>query len=328
MSYIDKKVCMDEIRMKIGDIVPGNDVERVMTLVDDVLIDYDITSVRENDEDTSSEQILEFYLTTIEIQGFAKGTVKGKKCYLRRLLEGTNVPFKKMRTEHIMSFLKREKDRGLSATSIENYRHAFNAFFEWMMREELITKNPMLRVMPFKVADIMRFPFSDTELRRLDEAAKDTRERAIIAFLRATGCRIHEVEQVNRNDIDWKTGRLKVLGKGAKERLVYIDDVSAMLIRRYLDGRTDDNPALFIGRGSDRLTAGWLRTICKQIGARAGVEGVHPHRFRRTLATNLLKAGMPLERVRKILGHADISTTQTYIYVDDTDVANDYRKYM
>jgi len=328
MSYIDKQTCLEAIRLRLGDIVPGNDIGRVMRLVDDVLIDFDITAFKIEETDTGSEQILEFYLSSIEIQGFAKGTVYGKKRYLQRLLDFTGVPFKKMRTEHIMAYIKAEKDRGISQTTLENYRHAFNAFFDWMIREELITRNPMLRVMPFKKANIMRFPFSDIELRKMDEATRDPREKAVIAFLRATGCRIHEVVAVNREDIDWKTGRLKVFGKGSKERMVYIDDVNAMLIRRYLDERTDSLPALFVGKGSERLTAGWLRAICKEVGARAGVEGVHPHRFRRTLATNLLKAGMPLERVQKILGHAKITTTQTYIFVDDTDVANDYRKYM
>ena len=328
MSYIDKKMCMESLRLKLGDIIPGNDIDQVITLVDDVLIDYDITAIKKDESDTSSEQIAEFYLTTLEIQGYAKGTIDGKKRYLKKLLEFTGVPYVKMRTEHIMSFMKHEKDRGISPATIENYRHAFNAFFDFMIREELIVKNPMKRVMPFKTADIMQIPFSDTEVRLLDEGAKTDRDRAIIAFLGATGCRVAEATAVNRDDIDWQNGRLKVFGKGSKERIVYIDDVSAMLIKRYLETRKDDLPCLWLGKRGERLEPGGMRYILKEIGKKTGVKGVHPHRFRHTLATNLLKAGMPLERVQKILGHSKITTTQNYIFVDDTDVANDYRKYI
>ena len=327
MSQIDKRICLDELRQRLGDIITANDVVRVVNVVDDILIDFDVVSVRSDSPDTDSEQLLEFFLTTIEIQGYAPKTVYGYKRILMRLYKETGVPFKKMRTEHIMEFLAGEKKRGISPVTIENYRHTFNSFFAWMIREEIITKDPMLRIMPFKMPDIMKLPFTDTELKKLDEAANSVRDRAIVAFLGATGCRVAEAVSVDRAEIDWQKNRLKVFGKGSKERMVYIDSVSAMLIQRYLNERTDDLPALWIGRGSERLTADQMRIILKKIGARAGVEGVHPHRFRRTLATRLLRAGMPLERVQKILGHAKITTTQKYIFVDDTDVANDYRKY-
>ena len=156
MSYIDKKMCMESLRLKLGDIIQGNDIDQIITLVDDVLIDYDITAIKKDESDTSSEQIAEFYLTTLEIQGYAKGTIDGKKRYLKKLLEFTGVPYVKMRTEHIMSFMKHEKDRGISPVTIEHHRHTFNAFFDFMIREELIVKNPMKRVMPFKTADIMQ----------------------------------------------------------------------------------------------------------------------------------------------------------------------------
>jgi site-specific recombinase XerD len=118
-----------------------------------------------------------------------------------------------------------------------------------------------------------------------------------------------------------------VTGKGSKERIVYLAGVQKMLVRRYVDERKDDLPALFVGKGSERLTPGGIRRILTKISKQSGVEGVHPHRFRRTLATNLMKAGMPIERVQKILGHVKITTTQLYIYVDDTDVQHDYMRY-
>ena len=327
MSYMDKRVCMASARERIGEIVPEAMADRIITILDDVLIDFDVTAVQTEAEDLNSAQLLEFYLTAAELQGYAPGTLYGYKRILLKLQEYTKTPFRKMRYENIMSFMKSEKDRGISPVTMENYRHAFNAFFGWLKREEIIAKNPAERVQRFKAPDVMRLPFSDVELRLLDEAALTARDRAIIAFLGATGCRVAEAVSVNREDIEWEHKRLKVMGKGSKERLVYIDDVPKMLVQRYLEERKDEFSALFIGRGSERLTPSGMRKILREIGQRAGVEGVHPHRFRRTLATNLLKSGMPLERVQKILGHTKITTTQRYIYVDDTDVANDYSKY-
>lgn len=327
MSTIDKRIYIDTLRQRLGDVVPANDMERFLTIADEVLIDFDIQSVGQLGEDLDSGQLLEFYLMQLEVRGCAPGTIYGKKRKMKILLEFTGVPFRKMRAEHIMAFMQAERERGISQVTLDNDRHAFNAFFTWMKNEELISKSPMDRIMPIKRPNVMRLPFTDTELRLIDEAATSTRDKAIIAFLEATGCRVAEAAAVNIADIEWDRDRLRVIGKGSKERVVYLAGVQKMLVRRYVDERKDDLPALFIGKGSERLTPGGIRRILNRISKKAGVEGVHPHRFRRTLATNLMKAGMPIERVQKILGHVKITTTQFYIYVDDTDVQHDYMRY-
>ena len=327
MSTIDKRIYIDALRQRLGDVVPANDMERILTIADEVLIDFDIQSVGQLGEDLDSGQLLEFYLMQLEVRGCAPGTIYGKKRKMKILLEFTGVPFRKIRAEHIMAFMQAERERGISQTTLDNDRHAFNAFFTWMKNEELISKSPMDRIMPIKRPKVMRLPFSDTELRLIDEAATSTRDKAIIAFLTATGCRVAEAAAVDIADIEWDRDRLRATGKGSKERIVYLAGVQKMLVRRYVDERKDDLPALFVGKGSERLTPGGIRRILTKISKQSGVEGVHPHRFRRTLATNLMKAGMPIERVQKILGHVKITTTQLYIYVDDTDVQHDYMKY-
>ena len=142
----------------------------------------------------------------------------------------------------------------------------------------------------------------------------------------ATGCRISEVCGLNRGDIDFTNRQCVVIGKGDKERTVYMDDVSTMLLQRYLKSRIDDCEALFIGKGTERMTPGGIRTMLKKLALKANVENVHPHRFRRTLATTLIKHGMSIEEVAQILGHEKIDTTMKYIYIDQSNVKNSYTR--
>lgn len=146
-------------------------------------------------------------------------------------------------------------------------------------------------------------------------------------MLEATGCRISEICQINRDDIDFIDREIKVYGKGRKERMVYIDKLTTMLLQEYLNSRTDNLPALFIGKGSDRLTPGGISKLLKSIAEKAGVDGVYPHKYRRTLATDLIGHGMPLEEVQKLLGHENINTTMQYVIVDQQAVKNSYNKY-
>ena len=229
-----------------------------------------------------------------------------------------------------------KKDHGNSDRTIEGYRAVLNSFFGWLSREGMIHDNPCANISPITCAKKVRTPFSEVDLYKIvekcdfnsgDRCTTD-RNKTIVSFLGSTGCRISEMCALNRDSIRLDDMECVVHGKGNKDRVVYIDDVTAMLLKRYLDSRTDDSPALFIGRGSDRLTPGGVRHILKTIEARAGVENVHPHRFRRTLATNLIGHGMPIQEVSRLLGHENLDTTMTYCYVDQKSVKSSYQKYL
>ena len=198
MSTIDKRIYIDTLRQRLGDIVTANDMERVLKVADDVLIDFDVRAIGQKGEDIDSEQLLDFYLMQCEVRGFAQGTLYGYRRKLKRLLESSGTPFKKMRSEHIMEYMRKEKARGISTVSMDNDRHTFSAFFTWMIKEEVITRNPMDRIPPFRKPTLIRIPFSDTELRLIDEAAKSTRDKALIASLTATGCRAGEASAIDR----------------------------------------------------------------------------------------------------------------------------------
>lgn len=168
----------------------------------------------------------------------------------------------------------------------------------------------------------------DVDLELLKTHCKRTRDKAIILFLLSTGCRISEVTQLNRTDVDFDNLVCKVLGKGNKERMVYIDAVTAMILNEYLQSRKDDSPALFVGKGSPRLSQGGIRLVLKNIQKDAQIKTtVHPHRFRRTLATNLIHRGMPIQEVARILGHEKLDTTMKYVCLNDSDIKFSYNKF-
>lgn len=173
----------------------------------------------------------------------------------------------------------------------------------------------------------MKKPYSAVELERIRSACSNVRDLALVDFLYSTGCRVSEVSHLDISDIDFDSLECTVVGKGNKERIVYLSDVAAMHLQEYLQGRKDVSEALFSGKGSDRLSKNGIEATLKRIGKKAKVENVHPHRFRRTLATNLLDRGMNIQDVAKILGHADLKTTQIYCFISQKNVKVAYQRY-
>lgn len=169
--------------------------------------------------------------------------------------------------------------------------------------------------------------FTDIDMEKLSRSCKCKRDRAIIAFLASTGCRVSEVTGLDRDAVDLDQLTCVVHGKGNKERRVYLDGVTGMLIRAYLAERKDADPALFVNRYNVRMNPDGVREMLNRVAEEAGVEHVHPHKFRRTLATNMARHGMPIQEVARILGHDKIDTTMRYVVLDDEDIKHQYRKF-
>ena len=169
--------------------------------------------------------------------------------------------------------------------------------------------------------------YTDAELERLNWFCGNIRDRAILHFLRSTGCRISEITGLNRDQVNLELLECVVHGKGNKERTVYLDEVAGMLLAEYLNGRIDDVPALFINKQHDRLNPGGVRAMLNKLAEKAGVAHVHPHKFRRTLATGLARHGMPIQEVAKVLGHEKLDTTMKYVVLNKDDVKASYRRY-
>ena len=325
MSMESKHRLLKDIEQRIGDTITANSMDSVMGMIAGELDHFDVESIQQPED--MGMDMLKAYLDAKLIEGRSENTIERYRYAIVNMLNAVQCPIRQISVFHLRSYLMRERERGLSDQSLEGMRSVFSAFFNWLQRENLIRVNPCSNLGPIKCAKKVRIPYSEIDIEKLKSACSCIRDKAIITFLLTTGCRISEVVGLNRDDVDLRSMSCKVLGKGNKERMVYFDSVATMYIRGYLLSRIDNKPALFIGKGTERMTPGGVRRMLNTVAEIAGVDHVHPHRFRRTLATNLIAHGMPIQEVARILGHDKLDTTMKYVYLDDQDVQNSYRRY-
>lgn len=325
MSIAAKQLLLKEIERQLGSDLTVDQVNSVMPKLGSIISGFDIEQILQSDG--AAKDMLDAFLEAKEIEGRSPKTLERYKYLITRFLEQSKTPTSKISVYHIRSFLMAEKKRGISDSTLEGLRSVLSSYFGWLHKEGLIQTDPCGNLGAIKCQKVVREPYSDTDIERMKEACDSQRDRAIIAFLLSTGCRISEVCALNRSDVDFQAGECTVLGKGNKERVVYLDSVALMLLKRYLDKRTDAHNALFIGLRHERLEPGGVRAMLKVLEQKTGVVNIHPHRFRRTLATNLIAHGMPIQEVAAILGHDKLDTTMKYVYLEKSSIKNSYRKY-
>lgn len=326
MPILDKNLLIDRIEERLNDFVPANTVRRILEEISAEMTGFDVSAIPDG-VDQDGEDLVALFINAKECEGKSKKTIERYEYILRGLQKAVGVPLKDVTVYHLRQFLMSEKERGIAPGTIDGKRSIYSSFYGWLHDEGLIRKNPTANLAPVKRPKEIKHPFSAVEIKKLRDNTTNLRDAALVEFLLSTGCRVSEVCSVNRSDIDFKQQKLIVNGKGSKQRTVYLDDVTCMVLQNYLRTRKDFSPALFIGKGSDRLTADGIRRALNTIAEKAGVEGVHPHRFRRTLATNLIDHGMSIQEVAAILGHDKLDTTMTYVYVNQRNVETAYRRY-
>lgn len=321
---------LNDIQSKMYGMFSKEQIDVFSNVLTNVLNDYSVTksSTEIVPYDDGNARMLKKYSACLIVNGKSEKTVVAYSHTIRKLAEFLQKPYEDMDTFDIRYFLASEKKRGLSDRTLENMRANLSAFFQWMTLEEIFSKNPCMRIAPIKYADKVRFPFSSVEIDALRSACKNLKERALIEFLLSSGVRVSELSDMKITDVDMDTLSVHVVcGKGAKGRKTYIDELCKVHLQKYLLAREEKQDILFCNRLHEKLNPGGVRFILKSIGERAGVENVHPHRFRRTFATNLSKRGMDIQEIRKLLGHSNINTTLGYIYTDDSKVHASYRQY-
>ena len=327
MSTVDKTVLMRKIASELSTEFTDDQLNSAMCIISSSMDQYDVESSGDSAHCIDTGEMISAFLSAKEIEGRSKKTLERYRYCIKRLLDAVPVPLTSMTVYHIRKYLMDVKAAGSSDRTVEGYRAVFNSFFGWLNREGLLPRNPCANISSIKCAKQIRKSFSETDIERLSECCECTRDRAVVYFLLSTGCRISEVCALNRDDVDLKSMECVVFGKGAKQRKVYLSEVAGMYIARYLAERKDLSPALFAGKGTNRMTPGGIRFMLKKLEERSGVENVHPHRFRRTLATNLINHGMGIQEVAVILGHDKLDTTLKYLYVAETNVKNSYLKF-
>ena len=324
MAIEAKALFLKNLEQQLSTTITAADMSKVLSAVADQLADYSVIYAA---HETPIDDLLDAYTAAMQIQGRSEKTIERYKYLIGRMMQDVNVPTRSITVYHLRQYLAKEKARGISDRTLEGTREVFSAYFNWLHREQLIDTNPTANLGAIKCPKKIKMTYSEIDIEKMKFCCKTLRDRAIISFLMSTGCRISEMTKLNRDDVDLANLECTVLGKGNKERTVFLDSVTGMLIRDYLNQRKDDSPALFLSKRKKRLTAGGVRAMMVRLAKASTVEHVHPHKFRRTLATSLIRHGMPIQEVAAILGHDKLDTTMQYVVLDKTDVKNSYRKY-
>lgn len=329
MTIHAKKQLVTDVTEEIGDFLTVTQTRQVGRILDEHLDDYLLTEKTQEETDPESQDLLKIFLEAKRTEGCADSTVKAYAYKLERIMQEIAKPVKQITVYDLRSYLIAEKNRGISDRTLDGDRAKMASFFGWLWKEKLIDDNPCQNLGPIKYAKEIRLPFTETEVEQMRTGCMNKRDLAMMYFFLYTGARVSEVSALNISDINFSRKSAKVFGKGRKERTVYFNDVTAMLLKAYLDSRTDDDPALFVGLKGDhsRLVPQGIRAVMKELEKRTGVTNIHPHRFRRTLASRLAQHGMPVQNIKEILGHENINTTMTYIYIDQHDVQSSYWRY-
>lgn len=274
---------------------------------------------------------IELFIASKKIEGCSENTLKYYSNTLTKMLNAISKNIYNIETNDLRLYLSTyQTEKNCSKTTLDNIRRIMSSFFSWLEDEDYITKSPVRRIHKVKTTQMVRETLSDENLEHLRDKCTHPRDLAIIDLLISTGIRVGELVKLNRTDINFGERECIVLGKGDKERLVYFDAKTKVHLQEYLDTRTDSNPALFVGRCApwNRLSIAGVERFLSRLGSKSEVRHVHPHKFRRTMATMAIEKGMPIEQVQKLLGHAQIETTLHYAIVNQSNVKIAHKRYV
>ncbi len=290
-----------------------------------------LTDSTASNTNIENDEYLKMFLDAKRIEGCSDRTLKYYRVTVEHLLKKIETPIRKMSTEEIRSYLVAyEKNSKCGKVTIDNIRRNISSFFSWLEEEDYILKSPMRRIHKIKTKTVVKEVISDEAMEKMRDGCKDTRDLAIIDLLYSTGIRVGELVRLDIKDIDFEQRECVVFGKGDKERRVYFDAKAKIHLMEYLASRTDDNPALFVTLDAPhaRLKISGVEIRLRALGRELSLNRIHPHKFRRTMATRAIDKGMPIEQVQKILGHSQIDTTMQYVVVNQDNVKNSHRKYI
>ena len=311
--------------------------ENQLELLNDVtrkaLSECEITPKATEEEQRNKEnaELLGAFISSKKVEGCSDKTIHYYKSSIEKLIAAVKKNVCEVATNDIRCYLaEQQEQRGLSKVTIDNLRRIYSSFFSWLEDEDYITKSPVRRIHKVRTDALVKEVLTDENIEVLRDSCQELRDIAMIDLLLSTGMRVGELVKINREDIDFQERQCVVFGKGNKEREVYFNARTKIHLKRYLEQRTDANPALFVSlhAPNTRLTISGVEVRLRQLGKKVNLNKVHPHKFRRTLATMAIDKGMPIEQVQKMLGHVKIDTTLHYAMVNQANVKIAHRKYL
>ena len=278
-----------------------------------------------------NEEYLRLFLEAKKIEGCSERTIQYYRCTIEHLLASTSTPLRRLCTEEIRSYLVNYQTlRNCSKVTVDNVRRNISSFFSWLEEEDHILKSPMRRIHKIRTKTVVKETISDECIEKMRDSCQEPRDLAIIDLLYSTGIRVGELVRLNIADINFEQRECVVFGKGDKERRVYFDARTKIHLMRYLQQRTDTNPALFVTLAAPfaRLRISGVEIRLRTLGRKLNLPRIHPHKFRRTMATRAINKGMPVEQVQKILGHSQIDTTMQYAIVNQSNVKYAHQRFI
>ncbi len=282
-------------------------------------------------EKISNEEYLSMFLAAKQIEGCSARTIQYYKVTVEHMIRRIPLEIRKITTDDIREYLaKYQKMNSCGKVTVDNVRRNLSSFFSWLEEEDYILKSPMRRIHKIKTKQAVKEVITDEMIEQLRDHCRCKRDLAMIDLLYSTGIRVGELVGLNRTDINFEERECVVYGKGDKERRVYFDAKSKLHLQDYLKERVDDNPALFVTLDApyERLKISGVEIRVRELGRKLNMDKIHPHKFRRTMATRAIDKGMPIEQVQKILGHSQIDTTMQYAIVNQNNVKSAHRKYI
>ncbi len=282
-------------------------------------------------EESSNDVLMDAFIAAKRVEGCSEKSLKYYQTTITNMLSEIDKNIQEIDTNDLRLYLTEyQKKKGAGRVTIDNIRRILSSFFAWLEEEDYILKSPVRRIHKVKSASIVKETYSDEELEKMRDNCTTTRDLALIDILASTGMRIGELVLLNRDDINFSERECIVFGKGDKERMVYFDARTKIHLQSYLKERIDDNPALFVSLRSPftRMSIGGIESRLRTMGRKLEISKVHPHKFRRTLATMAIDKGMPIEQLQRLLGHERIDTTLQYAMVKQSNVKNAHRKYI
>lgn len=312
-----------------------NDMSEVLNVaqmkkLQEVLIERLVTQ-QARPEESNNDEYLDMFLTAKRIEGCSERTLEYYRSTIKMMLDKIKTPVRQMTTEMLRDYLSQYQEiNNCGKVTIDNIRRNLSSFFSWLEEEDHILKSPIRRIHKIKTKKVVKEIISDENMEILRDGCNEMRDLAMIDLLASTGIRVGELVNLDIADLNFEERECIVYGKGDKERKVYFDARTKLHIQKYMESRNDDNPALFVSLNApyQRLQISGVEIRLRELGRQFEICNIHPHKFRRTMATRAIDKGMPIEQVQKLLGHQQIDTTMQYAMVNQSNVKSSHRKYI
>ena len=325
-----KEEIVSEVVQQMLPFLDNVGVKKLKEVLEHTLFYYEISATAVEQED-DSEDLVNAFLSAKRIEGCSEKTLKYYQTTIEAMLGMVKKSLRRITTEDLRNYLTDyQKRKNLSRVTIDNVRRILSSLFAWLEDEDYILKSPVRRIHKVKTATNIKETYTDESLELMRDGCTELRDLAMIDMLASTGMRVGEMVLLNRGDINFADRECVVFGKGDKERVVYFDARTKIHLQNYLESRTDDCPALFVSLRAphERLKIGGVEVRLRKLGQEFGIQKVHPHKFRRTMATMAIDKGIPIEQLQRLLGHSKIDTTLQYAMVKQSNVKLAHKKYI